>query len=149
MSKAIKFGKFSNKYNYIRCEDGEYFLVPKSKISDPSVLYNKNIPSIKIKSDGDIKFFEFAITPVKLLIYIGICAILSMWLVNISVYLVVLLWSMNLHEFTHMAVAAFTGSDRLIFGCKIKYVIFLCFIYLIKRYMNEQRFSVFAIMRQE
>ena len=135
MSKVDKTGDFSKRYNYVHCEDGEYYLLPKAKVPNAEVLKNRDLPEGKTRNQ-DIKFFSFDITVAKICVYVFVCFVFSVFLSKVSLYLVILLWSMNLHEFTHIGFASASGSDRLIFGVKIKYNIFFM-LYISNRRIYE------------
>ena len=146
MATITKTGNFSKKYNYIKSSEEEYFLIEKSKSTNICSLIGKKLPSAygencrAEKTDKNI--FSFNVRPVHLAAYCLVCVIISCLLFDSYPSFVFLLWSLNLHEFSHIIIGMTFKSGKMKFGMKVKYGFFLMLYIsnsLVYEYSKRQR----------
>ena len=124
MSEVIKAGKFSSKYTYILTSNGQYALINSSRIHYPQELIGKSVRRDTSSSCLDSQLasgLSFRLTAARLLYF-------SIFLMGGSVLLwmrvpslVIMIWSLVLHEFGHIGIAFVQGAHDIVLGARLQY----------------------------
>ena len=124
MSEVIKAGKFSSKYTYILTSNGQYALINSSRIHYPQELIGKSVRRDTSSSCLDSQLasgLSFRLTASRLLYF-------SIFLMGGSVLLwmrvpslVIMIWSLVLHEFGHIGIAFVQGAHDIVLGARLQY----------------------------